>query len=240
MNSNISDLDVAKIRVLRKMGMRSPIIAKIFGITPANALQIARGTNWKSVKMEWTLGELQAVIVAHQNEWREIPSLRGLFWVHPSGLIRNNIMVLKATPSPKGYMKIHATANGRKYSFTVHKAVAEAFLGTRPDGLVVHHRDANTSNNCISNLEYTTPKENVGHSIAAQRHVTTCTNDKAARTRLMVQDMSEMLKLWKTGQYSLANLGERYGITGGHVGKLVRGKGRKKFPLPEEIIHHGL
>lgn len=50
---------------------------------------------------------------------------------------------------------------GRTYS--VHKLVAFAFLGPRPDGTDVNHKDLNKENNRVDNLEYTTRQGNVDH-----------------------------------------------------------------------------
>lgn len=46
----------------------------------------------------------------------------------------------------------------------VHSLVAEAFLGPRPKGFNVNHKDTNKLNNNISNLEYVTQKENAQHA----------------------------------------------------------------------------
>lgn len=42
----------------------------------------------------------------------------------------------------------------------VHHLVAEAFIGPRPDGLQVRHRDDDNFNNSATNLIYGTPSEN--------------------------------------------------------------------------------
>lgn len=47
--------------------------------------------------------------------------------------------------------------------FRVHRIVAFTFLGPPPATSVwqVHHRDGNPSNNCLDNLKYVTPRENM-------------------------------------------------------------------------------
>ena len=42
----------------------------------------------------------------------------------------------------------------------VHVLVAQAFLGSRPEGMHVCHIDGDKTNNNLSNLKYGTPKEN--------------------------------------------------------------------------------
>ena len=48
---------------------------------------------------------------------------------------------------------------------SVHSLVAEAFIGPRPDGLVVNHKDGVNTNNRHENLEYVTCRENVRHAV---------------------------------------------------------------------------
>jgi hypothetical protein len=42
----------------------------------------------------------------------------------------------------------------------LHTLVAESFIGVRPDGMVIDHIDGVKSNNCSTNLRYTTVSEN--------------------------------------------------------------------------------
>ena len=46
-------------------------------------------------------------------------------------------------------------------SYFVHRLVLLTFVGPRPAGMVVRHfPDRNPNNNCLSNIQYGTPKEN--------------------------------------------------------------------------------
>ena len=49
-------------------------------------------------------------------------------------------------------------------TYTVHRLVAMAFLGTPSGKLNVNHLDGDTQNNCVTNLEWCTPKQNVRHA----------------------------------------------------------------------------
>lgn len=48
---------------------------------------------------------------------------------------------------------------------TIHSLVAAAFIGPRPEGLVINHKDGNRLNNVVENLEYCTYSENYRHAL---------------------------------------------------------------------------
>lgn len=65
-----------------------------------------------------------------------------------------------------GYKLAILRVDGVPIARHVHRLVALAFI-PNPDGLpVVHHKDANPSNNLVTNLQWTTQKENI--SLAMQ------------------------------------------------------------------------
>lgn len=53
-------------------------------------------------------------------------------------------------------LKNSVTKNSK--SKAIHQLVAEHFIGERPKGYHVHHKDGNKQNNIVSNLEYIHPK----------------------------------------------------------------------------------
>lgn len=52
----------------------------------------------------------------------------------------------------------------------MHVLVAAAWLGPRPDGLVIRHLDGNSRNNDVRNLAYGTPAENVRDTVRHGTH----------------------------------------------------------------------
>lgn len=64
-----------------------------------------------------------------------------------------------------GYCKITVIKrNGAVTQTSVHRLVALAFIPNPEHKTCVNHKDANRTNNCVENLEWVTPKENVYHS----------------------------------------------------------------------------
>ena len=62
------------------------------------------------------------------------------------------------------YMKVKLYSQaGLVKQFYVHRLVARAFLPNPKHKPEVNHMDCDTSNNCASNLEWSTPAENRAH-----------------------------------------------------------------------------
>lgn len=70
-----------------------------------------------------------------------------------------------------GYVHVTISVDGAPKTLLVHQLVAEHFIGRRPEGMVINHKDANKNNNGVENLEYVTPYENVHHTIRLGRNV---------------------------------------------------------------------
>lgn len=93
-------------------------------------------------------------------EWRPIDFTQGAYLVSNLGrVMRAGGKVLKIDLADRGIPKIRIGAPGeRKKTLRVTAIVATAFLGPRPDGLSVCHRDHNLQNCAAANLEYGMPQ----------------------------------------------------------------------------------
>lgn len=78
---------------------------------------------------------------------------------------------LKPQVNNRGYLYVYLKHGGRGKAY-IHRLVAEAFVpNSNPDvNTVVNHIDFNPRNNCADNLEWTTHKGNVHHSLQAGRY----------------------------------------------------------------------
>lgn len=116
-------------------------------------------------------------------EWRPVVGWDGVYEVSSAGDVRrlaggrgSRRSVLKGRLSTGSsdtwrtrYLKVALHWNGKRHDTPVHHLVAEAFLGPRPLGLEINHRDGNPQNNRADNLEYVTHSENVRHGWATTR-----------------------------------------------------------------------
>lgn len=77
---------------------------------------------------------------------------------------------LRGSLGMRGYLQVCLKCDdGKRRWFAMHRLIATAYL-PNPDGLpIAHHRDHNKLNNCVSNLEWVSAKQNIRFAIAAGR-----------------------------------------------------------------------
>lgn len=94
-------------------------------------------------------------------EWREIPGFPG-YQASSEGEIKSYHQyekILKGNVDQDGYLRCVLFRDGNRYAFGVHQLVALTFIGDRPDGYSIHHKNDNKKDNCPMNLEYIHPSE---------------------------------------------------------------------------------
>lgn len=82
-------------------------------------------------------------------------------------------VILSQATKMRGYKMVilysrERVGPNKSKGFTVHRLVAKAFLPNPTGFPVVHHKDANPSNNHVSNLEWTTQRENIRLAMVAR------------------------------------------------------------------------
>lgn len=99
---------------------------------------------YKGVKYPYLINSIGDILVFFKDEWKE----------------------LKQRVDPRGYKIVDLHKKGFKKTIPVHRLVATMFC-YNPDpenNIFVNHIDGNKLNDCASNLEWVTPKENVQHA----------------------------------------------------------------------------
>jgi len=87
---------------------------------------------------------------------------RKVKWKEVKVLIKSRI--ISQQDHYKGYKLVCLWKNGRPKMMTVHRLVALAFKRNPLNKKEVNHKDGNKKNNCASNLEWVTTKENAMHA----------------------------------------------------------------------------
>lgn len=106
--------------------------------------------------------------------WKDIPDYKGVYQVSNLGRIRSldryvkrgksgffkEGQIQKLQNNGNGYLYKQLKHKGRHRNFYIHRLVLMVFIGERPDGMVVCHKDGDRTNNNLNNLRYDTPLEN--------------------------------------------------------------------------------
>lgn len=106
-----------------------------------------------------------------EERWLPVVGHEGLYEVSDIGRVRRIAggrgaragRVLGGKISDPGY---RAVSLGADHTERVHVLVAAAFIGPRPAGYTINHRDGDKLNNTVENLEYATYSENNRHAFA--------------------------------------------------------------------------
>lgn len=85
--------------------------------------------------------------------------------VDTNGNVYNkNGKLKKFSLNPKGYCIVNFMIDGKRIGFGIHTLVAKQFIPNPENKTQINHKDGNKQNNCVDNLEWVTPSENIRHS----------------------------------------------------------------------------
>jgi hypothetical protein len=121
---------------------------------------------------------------ATPEEWRPIPGYVGYYEASDQGRVRrivgrngsgfyNRITILKLRVGKQGYYQVALWLDCKPKTMMVHRLVARAFYGPRPDGLEIRHLNDDKLDNRLVNLVYGTRSENKKDSVRNGIHPNT-------------------------------------------------------------------
>ena len=171
-------------------------------------------------------------------QWKPIREIDNYFAVSSYGRVKR-IKASKSKHNTRSYVgqiiklrtcneyKIFTfSMEGFRKPFLVHGLVAKYFVGLRPKGKQVNHKDLDKGNNYYKNLEYLTQVENTRHAIRHGHYSPPPIkfgedNNSAKLTNHQVR---KIRRLYKTGKYTQKRLGRKYGVASSTIGQITSGR----------------
>ena len=167
-----------------------------------------------------------------ENEiWKQVPGWEGYYSVSSMGRIRRDASgpntwvgkILKSFIDNSGYLQSTLCKQGRKHNCRIHVMVAITFLGPKPKGHEINHKNTNKQDNRPENLEYLTRAAHDEHTTfsglrpTGERHGSRTHPERVARgeqissAKLVGRDILEIRKLL-AGSVSQRIIAEKFGV----------------------------
>jgi hypothetical protein len=156
-------------------------------------------------------------VIEHYERWLPVVGYEGLYEVSNLGRVRRVASAFFWRPTGKilrpqvdhcGYAKVFlSTLQKKRRWFFVHGLVAAAFIGLRPKGHQVDHKDRVKTNNATWNLRYLTGKDNTPRG-------------ERRASKLTKKDVLEIRQMRAEG-FQLLDIAERFGISASYVANLA-------------------
>lgn len=145
--------------------------------------------------------------------WRQTPHPN--YEVSDQGRVRNVVTgrILCGGRAGRGYRTVQLGAGNHRY---VHTLVLEAFVGSRPTGLVACHDDDDTDNNALSNLRWDTQAANVRDAIESGAHPA---SQRGTRPHARAGEVAEL----RARGMSLRKIATQLGMSYGAVWRAAKG-----------------
>ncbi len=126
---------------------------------------------------------------------------------------------VKGSLNTCGYLALSLGTRKKRLTKKVHAIVAETFLGPRPDGKHINHKDGDKLNNRVSNLEYVTHSQNTLHAYKLGLMTSRGERNSAAK---LTEEQAKEIKYDTSGTAPVL-LAKRYGVSRSTVYNITSG-----------------
>lgn len=136
------------------------------------------------------------------------------------GEIKNkNIRVTRAGNKTNSSPRLCLSLKGKRYF--VHEIIAVA-AGLNPVNKTINHKDGNTLNNAISNLEVMTNKENYHH--ARKHNLINIEGSGNGRAKLTKNDVIKIKQMLSMKEHTQTEIAKIFGVDISIISKIKSGK----------------
>lgn len=176
-----------------------------------------------------------------QEIWKDVPGYEGVYQVSDLGRVKRikagtgakHGLILKtqadtrSTHNPYARVMLYNGSHKTRKKFSIHRLVAEVFIGPCPDDFQVNHKDGDPTNNKASNLEYLSHIDHDKHTRNILKWFPKNQGERHGRVKLTSNEVKEIRKLYATGKYFYKDIAKMYGVKYGCIGDIIRGKNWK-------------
>lgn len=106
-------------------------------------------------------------------------------------------------------------------NYYVHVLVAEHFIGSKPEGMEVCHKNGIRADNRLENLRWDTSESNSEDMMV---HQTRQFGEDVPSSKLTANQVNKIRELYATGKYYQKDLASMYGVCQQQVSMIVRHK----------------
>lgn len=158
------------------------------------------------------------------SKWNAVHNFVGKYAVSDEGEVMSMNYAKSGLPGimkpsiGRGYLGVELCDQRR---YTIHRLVCEAFLGPRPAGMQINHKNGNKLDNRLENLEYCTASENRRHAFATG--LQSNQGSKHSQAKLTEKDVARILFKLRNGD-KVGDIAKEYGVHQGQISNIKHGK----------------
>lgn len=179
-------------------------------------------------------------------QWKVIPNLNGNYEASNTGRIRRAKpgcgtrpgLVMKKSIS-RGYERVALSVLGDQFSRSVHRLVAEAFIGEIPGDMEINHKNGIKHDNRVENLEICTKSYNVVHAHEVlkipQNPPPPSKGQDNGRAKLNDTCCTAIFNLAKLG-WTQQQIADLFGIHQTNISRALRGKTGFTIPITNQQL----
>lgn len=141
-------------------------------------------------------------------------------------------MLLSLKPAKVGYSMVDLRGGDKKRKMYVHQLVLEAFVCSRPKGMVCNHIDCNRTNNCVENLEWTTQSKNVQHVYKSGRIPHSLRGEENGFSRFKEGEVWLMKRLLASKKLTQKSIGRIFQTSQAQISLIAKGQRWRHVSYP--------
>lgn len=136
------------------------------------------------------------------------------------GKLKRSGQLRKGSSNGFGYLHLQLSKDGTNTTIRIHRLVAEIFIPNPNNLPEVHHKDGNKINNHISNLVWSTTKDNIIESWKMGLSTPNFGSANGA-AKLTEEDVKNIRITINNGTYNTKKLAQKYGVTTGTINNII-------------------